>query len=210
LGNPPSVDLDSYRNLAKNSCVPALNRTSGNSAAAHTMNGTCDSGYYTESLKIDPPGGGGGDYSLTCSTCVIFVEGSVASFPNSAWLDVRALVATGDIDFNARSATYTATIPSHASDEYQHSSLGGYFAAQGWTNGGTKVISSVGMHGFLYAGGDVSNAGGGSVMVGSLYVGGSLSVNTMTVYYDESVAQNVIVQNATITRSSWDEIAAAW
>ncbi len=210
LGNAPTVDLDSYRTLAKNSCVPQLRKGTGSGAAAHYTGGGCDSGYYTADAKIDVTSGGG-SYSFTCSTCVIFIEGEVVSFPNSSWLNIRGLLATGDLDFNARSTTYVATIPNNAQDEYQYSPTAvNYWTSNGWTNGGTYSIANCGMHGFLYTGGDLKNAGGNTILVGALFVGGSLTVNTTTVYYDSSVANNILFQSGTISRVSWDEIRTSW
>lgn len=212
LGVSPTIDLDKYRELAKNSnIVKQLRKTSGTTAAAHDTSGGFNSGYYTQSVKMIEPGGGGADVVINCPTCVIFVEGNIAQFPQNAWLDVKALVATGDVDFNARSTDYTATIPPKASLEYQHSTLAGYFAAQGWTDGGSYVVTGCGMHGFLYAGGNLSNAGGGSKMVGAIYVGGAVTTNTMTLYYDKTVANEVETGGSgSMTRQTWDEIATSW
>jgi hypothetical protein len=208
LGTAPTVKLDDYRALAKASCVPPLRAATGGGSANHLVT-TCDTGYYTANAKIDVTGGG--DYSFTCSTCVIFIEGDVSSFPNDAWLNIRALLATGDVDFNAKNTTYLANIPANAQDEYKYSPTAtDYWTSKGWTNGGTYSISNCGMHGFLYVGGDLQNAGGNTILVGALYVAGALSVNTTTVYYDGSVANNIILQNGTISRVSWDEVRTSW
>jgi hypothetical protein len=210
LGAAPTIDLDSYRALAKKSCVPPLKKATGNSAAAHLVT-TCDTGYYTEDASIDKPGGGSSDYTFTCSTCVIFIEGTIKSFPNDSWLDVRALLATGDVDFNAKNTTYLADIPSTAQDEYRYAPTAtAYWAGKGWTNGGTYSIANCGMHGFLYSGGDLKNAGGNTILVGALFIAGALSANTTTIYYDSAVANNVLFQTSTISRISWDEIRLAW
>ncbi len=218
LGTAPTIDLNSYRALALNSCVPPLRKGSGSGAAEHALgpNG-CDSGYYRTNpssgavnVKIDVASGGG-NYTLTCATCVIFTEGAVTSFPNNSWLNVRALVAVGDVDFNAKNTTFVATVPATAQNEYQYSTAGTtYWTSKGWTNGGTYSIANCGMHGFLYTGGDLQNAGGNSIIVGALFVNGSLTVNTTTVYYDSAVGNNILYQSATISRASWDEIRTTW
>jgi len=101
-------------------------------------------------------------------------------------------------------------LPSNASEEYQHSSLGTYFTDQGWTDGGTANLTDVGMHGFLYVGGDISNSGGNSSFVGAIYVGGDISVNALTMYYDFSVADGVEFSDSQINRVSWDKVLATW
>jgi len=215
LGAPPEIPLSSYITKAKNSCVPLLRKSGGSTAAAPFTGNGCNSGYYSEDVKIQKPGGGSTAYVLTCSTCVIYIDGgNIASFPNDAWLDIEALLTTKDADFNARSTNYVATIPNAAQDEYQYNKTSptatSYWTGKGWTNNGTYTIPSCGMHGFLYVGGNMSNAGGGSTMCGVLYVAGNIQVNTMTVYYDKTVAQNITVGSSDITRSSWDDIATSW
>ena len=59
-------------------------------------------------------------------------------------------------------------------------------------------------------GGNVGNAGGGSTLVGAIFVNGSITTNTTTVYYDSTVTSNIKLSNAVITRSSWDEIRTPW
>lgn len=217
LGNAPSIKLNDYRTLARNTCLTELDATTGPGAAAHELGPTgCHSGYYTADVNIIP--NAGGNFILTCSTCVIFTEGAVKSFPNNAWLDIRALLAIGDVDFNAKNTTYIATVPANAQDEYQYDPLGNlaagtatkYWNDSGWVNGANFTLSNVGMHGFIYCGGDVKNAGGNTILVGALFVAGSLTVNTTTIYYDSVVAENILYENATISRVSWDETRTTW
>ena len=72
------------------------------------------------------------------------------------------------------------------------------------------TLANVGMHGFLYCGGDVKNAGGNTILVGALFVAGNLTVNTTTIYYDSTVGNNILYENATISRVSWDETRTTW
>lgn len=213
MGVEPEIILDNYRQAAKDSVIPPLRRKTGSSEAAHDTSQGWDSGYYTEDIKIEEPGTGQTDYIFECSTCVIFVEGNISQFANGSYLNIRALLATGNVDYNSRTQVFTATVPASASDEYQHSSLQSpnYFSTtMGWTDGGTTNLADIGYHGFLYAGGNLTNAGGGACMVGAIFVGGSISVNQITVYYDESVAEDVEMGEMPITRSSWDEITGSW
>jgi len=215
LGVAPTIKLDKYRELAKATNLSVfgitLRKGTGSSVASHDTSNGYDSGYYTENVKIQKPGGGANNVTLNCPTCVIFIEGQVVSFPNDAWLNVKALVATGNVDYNGDCCSYTATIPDDASEEYQHSSLGTYFTNQGWTDGGTASISSVGMRGFLYVGGNFTNAGGGAKLIGSIFVVGSVSINTLIIYYDDDVAASVETGGSgPMERLSWDEISTSW
>ncbi|MCB4756709.1 MAG: hypothetical protein LHV69_06710 [Elusimicrobia bacterium] len=219
LGTAPLIKLDDYRDKAKKSCVPLLRASTGSGAATPTNLYGCDSGYYTgQDVKIQKPGGGSAtEYIFTCSTCVIFIDGNgtttgnIVSFPGGAWLNIEALVAIGDLDYNAGSTNYTATIPNKAQDEYQKSTQAtNFWTASGWTNGGSYSITSCGMHGFLYVGDDLTNSGGGAKLCGAIYAGDEVSLNTLTLYYDTSVANNVVMSDSPITRKSWDEIKTSW
>lgn len=212
LGTPPSINLAMLEDEARKSCVPPLRAGTGSGAATHVDAYGCSSGYYTSDIKIQKPGGGATTYSFNCSTCVIFTTGEVKAFANVAWLDVKALVAISHVDFNARSTNYTATIPSTASDEYQYSpDAVNYWTSQGWTNGGTANLTGIGMHGFLYTGGNFTTGGGGSRLVGAIYIAGTVTINTFTIYYDEAVALAIPVNSdGTIYRQSWDEINTSW
>jgi len=217
LGVQPSINTATYKQMARNSIVPQLRIGTGSGAANHETSGGFDSGYYYEpslpgypkGFKIDLPSGGGA-YTFDSSTSVIYIEGNVVAFPNTSWLNVKALVVTGNLDFNARGGSYTAAIPSHAADEYQHPS-----AASSWLSAWnppatTYPLSNLGMHGFLYVGGDLTTGAGGASMCGAIFVGGGVSINTFTLYYDQDIANNVLINNAKITRSSWDEIVTGW
>jgi len=216
LGAPPVVDLETYKTIAKNSIVPTrLKKGSGSGNATPYNAGGFNSGYYPSSsnpngVKMEK-GTGSGNYTFICSTCVIYIEGDVNRYPNGTFLDVQSLVVTGDMDFNAGGTSYTTTIPNTASDEYQYVPDGiNYWTSKGWTNGASVTLSDVGFHGFMYVGGDVGNAGGGSTIVGAIYVNGAITTNTTTIYYDTTVTNNIKLTNATMNRQSWDEIRVGW
>jgi hypothetical protein len=215
LGTPPVVDLDYYKTVAKNTIVATvLKKGTGSGDASPDTSGGFNSGYYPSStnpngVKIEK-GTGAGNFTFTCSTCVIYIEGEVKRYPNGAFLNVEALVVTDDMDFNAGGTPYTTTIPNTASDEYQYVPDGvNYWTASGWANGAAVTVDA-GFHGFLYVGGNVDNAGGGSTMVGAMYINGEITTNTTTVYYDSSVTNNVKISNATVYRQSWDEVRVSW
>jgi hypothetical protein len=199
LGTAPSVNLPSYLLLAQATTIPAL---SGGTASP------VGSGYYPSGDITIP-----NNYSLTCSTCVIYLGGKLKKFPGggvSAWLDIKALIVIGDVDYNADGTDYAATIPTRAQDEYQHPTAAAVWTTAGWTNGAVTTIYDVGMHGFLYCGGDMDNSGGNAILVGSAFIAGSISLNRFIVYYDSTVGSNVLYSNQTITRVSWDETLTSW
>lgn len=216
LGAVPVIDLDYYKEKAKNSRVPVrLKRGTGSGNATPYSAGGFDSGYYSSAsnangVKIEK-GTGSGNYSFTCSTCIIYVEGEVKRYPNGSWLNIEALIVTDDLDFNAGGTSYTTTIPNTASEEYQFDpNATAYWAGKGWSNGATVTLTDCGFHGFLYVGGDVGNAGGGSTLVGAIFVNGTVTTNTTTVYYDSSVTNNIRLSNAVVNRQSWDEVRVNW
>ncbi len=212
LGNPPQVDLAYYKALAKHSVIPAssgggtIRRATGSSAAVATPAG---SGYFTSAAngsKIRFFG----SYNFQNSTSVIYVEGGGMDFANSSFLDVQAALAEGDVDFNAGSQTFIATVPVHADLQYvKHKEMNsGYtFPGEGSV---TFPIPSCGMHGFLYCGGDLSNAGGGSTMCGVAKVIGTVTMNTFTIYYDEAVASGIRLTDSKMYKKSWREVNATW
>jgi hypothetical protein len=213
LGNAPTVNLTQYRTLAQSSCAPnMLKKTGGGFASPESGPGGCDSGVYlstknTSGVKFDK---NPGDYVFSCSTCVFYIDAD-ADLPNNAWLDVKALIVTGNVDFNAKNTLFVTTVPANAGDEYQYApDAVNHWTTNGWTNGGTTNIANCGMHGFLYVGGSVSNAGGNSIIVGAIFIVGGITANTMTVYYDSGVGNNILFQSATIARVSWDEIRTTW
>jgi hypothetical protein len=216
LGAVPVVDLDYYKTKAKASIVePVLKRGSGSGDAAPYTGDGYNSGYYpgttnSGGVKVEK-GTGSGNLSFACSTCVVYIEGEVKRYPSGTWLDVEALVVTGDMDFNGGGNSYTTTIPNLASEEYQYVSEGTQkWTDEGWTDGGSETVTDCGFHGFLYVGGNVTNAGGGSTLVGAIFVNGTITTNTTTVYYDSAVTNNVRLSNAVINRDSWDEIRTSW
>ncbi|MHB9155152.1 MAG: hypothetical protein ACYC5N_05585 [Endomicrobiales bacterium] len=210
LTTPPQVDIAYYKDLAKKSLVPAtvggtkkIKKATGSSAAVADPPG---SGYFTSDngSKIRFDG-----YDFRSSTSVIYCETGL-DFDNSTFLDVQAAIAETDVDFNADNTVYVASVPVNASVEYvkQKEENPGYtYPGEG---SATYSVPGCGMHGFLYCGGVLNNAGGGASMTGVIKVIGNVSVNTMTVYYDASVASSVRLTDSSFRQLSWREIKAAW
>ena len=97
-----------------------------------------------------------------------------------------------------------------ADEGFAHIAVTGLDDERDRVDGPSVTLSDVGFHGFMYVGGDVENAGGGSTLVGAIFVNGTITTNTTTVYYDQSVTNNIKLTNATVSRSSWDEIRVSW
>jgi len=208
LGIPAEVDLSTsgtYALLAKSSVVPSVRKKTGVTAATSDPPG---SGYFTESVRFRKPGADGGDYSFTSSTSVIFVNGS-AILEAGTWLNVRALIVTGDVDFNAKSTNYTTVIPVGASEEYKHPN-----ATATWATfpgeGQPYTVTGCGMVGFLYVGGNLKTGAGGAKMVGAINVKGETSINTFTVYYSTTIASQIRYSWVPIRRKSWKEVKLDW
>jgi hypothetical protein len=212
LGNPPQIDLAYYKELAKKSQIPTssgggtIRKATGSSQAVATPAG---SGYFRAAdngSKIRFFG----SYDFRNSTSVIYVEGAGMDFANASFLDVQAALAEGNVDFNAGSTVYVASVPATAGTEYvkQKEMAAGYtFPGEG---SATYSIASCGMHGFLYCGGALNNAGGNSVMVGAAKVIGDVTMNTFTIYYDAAVAGNIRLSSTGFRRKSWREIHTSW
>jgi len=205
LGQPAEINLAYYIAKATSSSVPPPRKATGVQAANASPSG---SGYFTESVKFRQPGAGGGAYTFTSSTSVIFVNGN-ADMEVNTWLDVEALIVTGNVDFNARSSSYAATIPENASEEYQHpEALATWATFPG--NGQPYAVTNCGMHGFLYVGGDLKDAAGGGKIVGVIRVKGELQSNTFTIYFDQNSAERIETQRSSIERDSWREVYLSW
>lgn len=209
LGVKPSINFDAYRALAKRSRCD-LSKLTLDVPQTAADNGSC---YFPGNVTFKK------DFTLVCSTCVIFAEIGVPKFNNNVWLDVNALIAfNGDGDMNGKVMTYNnAKIPDKASDEYQYNTLvppstnPSYFVSKGWANGATVTIpDQIGIHGFYYIGGDMNNASGNGAMFGAIYIKGAMSVNTFTVYYDQNIGNNIQLVGAGVNRDSWDEILTSW
>lgn len=230
LGDPPQVDLDYYKTVAKASRVPVddgvgqITRNAGGSTlAVATPTG---SGYFRTvdngnvGLKFDDKSGNNppNAYYFRNSTSVIYIDGAAGQetvMSSKCFLQLNALIIAGhDLDCNADDFdNFGATIPASAPLEYQHAS-----AAGTWTSNFAAVgagnccydIDNMAAHGFIYVGGDMSNAGGGTVFVGVVDVIGTITMNTVTIYYDSDVASGIRLKAGTPRRVSWREVKTTW
>jgi hypothetical protein len=188
------------------------------------------SGYFS---NADNPAG-----TLTINTYVLKATSTVLYFDNLlvnylGWLDVEAIIMAGsssDLLLNASNYVYQATIPAHAQREYQHPN-----AQSIWTNSnppGTASshpsFSSVGagnccypvpsaiLRSFVYVGGTIEGAGVfGATMVGSVVVAGADVTSTndyrdFTIFYDDSIADNIKLTNDVPRRMSWRQVPSSW
>lgn len=216
LGNAPTVDFESYKTLAKNSRVPALKKASGAGAATSTPTG---SGYYTEAVAMETSAGG--TYTLNCSTCVIYVDAGSAGTTSvdfkgtDSQIIVRALIMTGDFEPKFLGgdsvANMTARIPDNAQTEYYTAAGAAYWTSMGWTNGGTYSVPNVRVKGYVYVGGNMSTSGAQDpAIIGTLDIGGTITINNTSVYYDSTISTGVLLLNATPTLQYWRESKMSW
>lgn len=217
LGNKPDIYWAGYKDLAlgtyMSDSIPNLTYVAGtkvvNRAVFSGGNVTFKNGF-----------------SFTATTGVIFVEGATyqTTFNANSFLDVKAVVAEGSIDFNAKDNTnFTAKIPPEAHEEYKKlpdtAASGEYPGDTGLqSNAATLNIGTlpnpnkgVGMHGLLACGKDLTNAAGNAALVGSYYIGGYISnSNAFTIYYDSAVAANILYSYIPVRQKSWKEVKASW
>lgn len=154
-----------------------------------------------------------------------------AQLKDGSFLDVEALIVTGNIHVHTDEfANFGATIPVSAKSHYldddatHKSKQMNNLTAKGWWDtyyepvggeGGIYTIlggkGGVGtsFHGFLYVN-DWHCSGGNNTIVGTVLVAQSMKVNTMTIYYDKGVADNVELSNASINRMTWEETLRSW
>jgi hypothetical protein len=212
LGDPPQIDLASYKALAQKSQIPLssgggeIRQATGNNLAISSPTG---SGYFRSAdngskIRLF------GSYSFTNSTSAIYVEGGI-DFSNSSFLNLNAAIAEGSIDFNANNTVYVASVPASAYLEYvKKKEVTPSYTYPGEGNI-TYSISNCGMHGFMYSGGTLSGSGGNdAALVGAVKVIGGITMNNFIIYYDAGVAGGVKISNATIRQTSWKEIRATW
>lgn len=213
IGEAPEINLAYYAQKAKNSQIPAPDK------------GTQDppgSGYIVGDALFKTMGSGKAatDYYISNSTTVIYVTGTGTHkgdedgdcrLDGKAWVDVEALVVTGHIHIHSDGRPYAATIPLTASQEYQYNpDAVSWWNSKGWTNGGTYTIPDCVFHGFLYVGGDFHCSGGVNSICGTVAVDGDMNVNTMTIFYDKSVAETVSLKSSTFRKTSWKELTLPW
>lgn len=71
-------------------------------------------------------------------------------------------------------------------------------------------VKGLTVRGFLYAGKDFRTGSGNSVIAGLVYVKGKTSVNTLTLFYDKTIAEKIHLRADKISIISWHEIQLEW
>jgi hypothetical protein len=79
----------------------------------------------------------------------------------------------------------------------------------------TFTDHKVGLHGFLYVGGNLSMGGGGgsSSIVGSVLVNGAAMIpsnSNVRIFYSPDVSSKIVYAHTTLSRTSWMETASKW
>ncbi|MBN1621001.1 MAG: hypothetical protein JW871_00230 [Endomicrobiales bacterium] len=215
LGTAPQINLTQYKSEAESSVVPVsiggnnkIRKATGSQSAVAVPSG---SGYFPASSN----NGGirfSNAYSFSNSSAVIYTDGTIR-FDQDTFLDVKAVIAESDVVFKARSTSYNATMPDDVALEYvKKKEITPGYTYPGESTFPNHTISNCGMHGFLYCGGDLSTAGGNSILSGSIKIIGNVEFNTFTIYYDKNVAVSIETSGGTSTpqQVSWQEVSAAW
>src|SRR5207247_538053 len=105
LGNPPTIDLEAYKALAKTTSMPVLKKQTGSSGAAGG-NIPAGSGYYDGTDNVDLSKSDGSALLFYCSTCVLFIDnvngsGDLDIKDAASQVRLRAIIVKGAFDMNA-------------------------------------------------------------------------------------------------------------
>lgn len=79
--------------------------------------------------------------------------------------------------------------------------------------GVTYNLSNVLIHGFAYTGGSQGLQGGGNCNINGVLLSAqnaTMGTSTMGIYYDDEVAQDIMMQGVVIKLHSWYEVKAEW
>ncbi len=209
---PPTVDLDYYRDKAKNSTVLAPPSLQWNVVPA--VANPPGSGYFPKSANA------GTSVALQLAsilspTSVIFFDddtgGGLNSFANFGFIEAEALLFNGfsDIYFSNNIGTVVATIPVTAPLEYRADPTVWTNANAPGTGGGPSfdsaftlnrqyTLNNVGLVGFLYSDGNVwdllSGPVGGKKIVGGVITsrfGGTIAQTGVSVFYSPDIMAKV-------------------
>jgi len=237
MGDPPKVDLTYYLEKASSSVIPVditvapKGRIVMNTGAKNTL-AVADppgSGYFKASdnsgagllFKKVPGAGGPHYYEFKNSSSVIYIDNDTAGAITSdlqnggVFLQVEALILAGSnhhMDINSDIGVVGATIPAKADKEYLHPSAAAAWATFSPPGAGSccYTLSNLAVHGFIYVGGNVSNAGANTEILGAIDIVGTSSVNTLKIYYDKDVVTKIKTIGGTPSRASWKEVKVPW
>ncbi|GAF69908.1 unnamed protein product, partial [marine sediment metagenome] len=145
------------------------------------------------------------------------------------------VIVLGDIEINGgggANGDYDANVPQEAWKEYGNDYADAYVSSQHgfddteapdtYAEAVAENYKSVGLtyrlkkglvHGFVYTGGSQGLKGGGSSIIHGVMIAGqntTIETSGFAVYFDESVAENILVENIVINRISWYEVAHEW
>lgn len=231
LTSPPVIDFSYYREKAKLSYIPDPSTIGGGShgsqSATYRGTGYFDGGTSSKEVKFK-------NYTLDCSTCVIFIENNKAKLDGTGYMHVEALIVySANIHIHNTGANpYVVSVPTDAWKQYAAGTIttptmpdsaspdeypgdGGYHSAKPTYSIPTAAFdgaSNTGMafHGFLYANSFDCN-GGFNSNVGQFQIGpGGTSISSMIIYFDPAVAGNVKYTKSSLRRVSWDEVLSSW
>ena len=221
----PSINFSAYRSSAvasgnaPNGCgkttgakyfMDAALLGAGNSAEFKGCVDTSGKTYYVDSGidTVFKSGGSGGNFIRG----TVIMQGNfsisgnggasgayAARLPPQAWKEYGnnwAHYLTFDSVGSGAPATYAAAV------------AGNYVA----TNK-TYPLTNVLIHGFAYTGGNQGLVGGGNCNLNGVLLSNrdaTMGTSTMAIYYDDNVADDIMIQGVNIRLSSWYEVKAEW
>lgn len=205
LGEKPKIDLEYYREKARNSSVPVPQE------------------YGSDAWTANPPGSGYIDaisgfsikpypdpYTFICSTCALyFAGGGTVKIQQDFYIEAD-MIFEGSVHLDNWGRSVEHIVPVGASQEYQHPIAQATWDTLFGTEGTTVTIDNVFMKGFLYVGDDWDDSGNDNAMIGAGYINGDININTVTLYYDPQIAGKVKLGESSLRKISWREVSRPW
>jgi len=203
----PTIDFEAYK-----------------SSAIAAGNDPCGNAYYQP-----------GNFSGNCNSLngkTYYIVGNRTDFRSAI---TGSMIILGNLDFKNGSqdtvGAYNATVPPLAWKQYCNDWA--YYRAEfdntppaspacfgnignSYRSSGDVVSIDPAIHGLLYVGGNLSLPNGGGsddLLHGVIIVNGVANINTNSnckIYYDPSIASNILATSISLSRVSWADATTAW
>lgn len=205
--------------------MPSVDFAAYKSSAIDSGNDPCGNAYYQP-----------GNWSTNCNSSTgktYYIEGNWTGFKSAI---VGNIIVMGNFTFSNGAqptlGSYTATVPPTAWKQYCNDWA--YYRTEydpalpiatpacfgdidnGYRPTGLTKSINPAIHGFMYVGGNLTlpNGGGSSDLLhGAIIVNGNADINSNShckVYYDASVASNILTTNIYLVRQSWQDTTTPW
>lgn len=156
-----------------------------------------------------------------------YITGNVDIMPN-AFIKGN-LIVMGNLNIlgsgwaNSDATNYKVLVPNNARKEYyhdncddnpyNHSSARTFWDNSGWVEGSTATITQIKFHGLIYCDGNILGAVSNQAIVGVVICDGNVDSvgGTSGIYYNGTVADNIVYTQQKFTRGSWLEfVPGSW